>query len=87
MPVIASCYHNAYLLFLDIMIKKFLEWIHLKEKLDEKQNSPPLVNEGDMWWISFGENVGQQNKEKEHGIFHSSINPLMKLRVFTKRGR
>lgn len=40
------------------MIKKFLEWIKLKERLDEKKILPPLINEGDIWWTSLGENIG-----------------------------
>lgn len=39
-------------------IKKFLEWIKIKEKLDSSSPKPPLVKERDLWWISFGENVG-----------------------------
>lgn len=39
-------------------IKRFLEWIGLKEKLDSKESKPPYLNEGDIWWASLGENVG-----------------------------
>lgn len=42
------------------MIKKFLEWIRLKEKLHNIQKDPPLVKERDLWWISFGENIGSE---------------------------
>ena len=42
------------------MIKRFLEWIGLKEKLQNIKSQPPLVNEGDLWWISIGENVGSE---------------------------
>ena len=42
------------------MIKKFLEWINLKEKLHKKDTSPPLVNEGEIWWTSLGENIGRE---------------------------
>lgn len=42
------------------MIKRFLEWIGLKEKLDLIDKKPPLVSERDLWWISFGENVGSE---------------------------
>ena len=42
------------------MIKRFLEWIGLKEKLDKNSSEPPLVKERDLWWISFGENVGSE---------------------------
>ena len=39
-------------------IKRFLEWIGLKEKLDAKLSKAPYVSEGDIWWASIGENVG-----------------------------
>ncbi len=42
------------------MFKNFLEWIKLKEKLHDKANVPPIVKERDIWWISFGENVGSE---------------------------
>jgi len=40
------------------MIKQFLIWIGLKEKLHNNKRRPPLINEGDIWWVSLGENVG-----------------------------
>ena len=42
------------------MIKRFLEWIKLKEKLHNVQKSPPLIKERDLWWVSFGENIGSE---------------------------
>lgn len=41
-------------------MKRFLEWIGLKEKLHNLKNTPPHVSERDLWWISFGENVGSE---------------------------
>ena len=32
----------------------------LKEKLDTHLSEPPLVKERDLWWISFGENIGSE---------------------------
>ena len=40
------------------IIKKFLEWIGLKERLHESSHKPPLFKEGEVWWCSFGENMG-----------------------------
>ena len=40
------------------MIKQFLKWIKLKEKLHNVQKEPPLVKERDLWWVSFGEKIG-----------------------------
>lgn len=42
------------------MLKRFLEWFGLKEKLHNTDNIPPLVKERDLWWVSFGENVGSE---------------------------
>lgn len=41
-------------------IKRFLEWIRLKEKLHRSIFKPPLITEGDIWWASLGENVGKE---------------------------
>jgi mRNA interferase MazF len=42
------------------MIKRFLEWMGLKEKLHRNNAVPPLVRERDLWWISLGENIGSE---------------------------
>jgi len=39
-------------------LKKFLEWIGLKKKLDSSTQKIPHVNEAEVWWVSLGENVG-----------------------------
>ena len=41
-------------------MKKFLEWIGLKERLHNTEHKPPHVSEGDIWWASIGENVGSE---------------------------
>ncbi|HEY4476371.1 MAG TPA: type II toxin-antitoxin system PemK/MazF family toxin [Candidatus Paceibacterota bacterium] len=46
------------------MLKRFLEWIGLKEKLHNIDNDPPLVKERDLWWVSFGENIGSEMNGK-----------------------
>ena len=43
-----------------MFIKRFSEWIGLKEKLHNKQHKTPLVSERDIWWASMGENVGSE---------------------------
>jgi mRNA interferase MazF len=40
------------------MNKKFFEWIRLKEEIHNLGAIPPLLQEGEIWWCSFGENVG-----------------------------
>ena len=41
-------------------MKRFLEWIGLKEKLHHAKHRAPLVSERDIWWASVGENVGSE---------------------------
>ena len=45
-------------------MKRFLEWIGLKEKLHETNHRPPHVSERDMWWASVGENIGSEMNGK-----------------------
>ncbi len=40
------------------IIKRFLEWIKLKEKLHSNEHKIPLFKEGEVWWCALGENVG-----------------------------
>jgi mRNA interferase MazF len=40
------------------MDKRFTEWIKLKEEIHKKGAFPPLLKEGEIWWCSFGENIG-----------------------------
>lgn len=42
------------------IIKKFLEWMTVKEKLHNTNAEPPIVKERDLWWVSFGENIGSE---------------------------
>lgn len=42
------------------MLKQFGQWLKLKERLHERDQRPPLVSEGDIWWASVGENVGSE---------------------------
>lgn len=38
----------------------FIDWLKLKIRLDSGTHKPPLVDERDIWWISFGKNVGSE---------------------------
>jgi len=46
------------------IIKRFLEWMTVKEKLHNSNAVPPLVKERDLWWVSFGENIGSEMNGK-----------------------
>ena len=40
--------------------KRFAKWIRVKEKLHSNQVNRPHVTESEVWWISFGENIGSE---------------------------
>ncbi len=48
------------------MAKRFQAWIGLKEELHSIEHVPPLVTQGDIWWISIGENVGSEVNGKSN---------------------
>lgn len=58
-------------------MKRFLEWIGLKERLHNKNHRPPHVSNGDIWWASIGENVGSEVNGKSEQFSRPVI-------VFTK---
>lgn len=39
------------------IIKKFLEWVGLKEKIHENKKTF-LFKDGEIWWCAVGENIG-----------------------------
>lgn len=42
------------------IIKRFLEWIGLKERLHNQEHQPPMFKEGEIWWCYLGENIGAE---------------------------
>ncbi len=48
------------------MTGKFLKWMSLKEKLDSLNHKAPFVKEGDLWWMSLGENIGSEINGKSN---------------------
>jgi mRNA interferase MazF len=40
------------------MVKCFLDWIKIKQRIHEAESVPLYFKEGDIWWCSVGENVG-----------------------------
>lgn len=59
-------------------MKKFLKWIGLKQRLHESDHQPPLVSQGDIWWVSIGENVGSEVNGKSD-LFSRPVIILKKL--------
>lgn len=48
------------------IIKRFLVWLSLKEKIHNNTYKPPLFREGEIWWCSIGENVGSEINGKSN---------------------
>ena len=65
-----------------IAMKKFLEWIGIKKKLDEHEHAPPFFKEGEMWWAHLGENVGSEVDGKGEG-FTRPVIVYRKLGAYT----
>ncbi len=60
------------------IIKRFLEWIKLKEKLHGNIHKPPHVTEGEVWWVSLGENIGREINGK-NDLFSRPVLVFKKL--------
>lgn len=63
---------------MNLLIKKYKEWFHLKKKLHQVQAKPPYFNESDIWWCSIGENIGVEINGKSN-LFSRPILILKKL--------
>ena len=61
--------------------KRFGEWIILKENL-HNLGRVPAVREGEIWWCSFGENVGVEINGKDDDF----VRPVVILKKFSKYG-
>ena len=60
------------------IVKKFLEWIKLKERLHESKADIPLFKEGEVWWCAMGENIGIEMNGKSNK-FSRPIHVFKKL--------
>jgi|SRR3989338_1861472 len=63
-------------------MKRFLEWIGIKQKLDAHDYNPPLISEGDLWWCAVGENVGVEVGGKNERF----TRPVIVLKKFGRLG-
>ena len=63
-------------------MKRFLEWIGIKQKLDMKDYQPPFITEGDLWWCAVGENVGIEINGKSADF----TRPVIVLKKFGRLG-
>lgn len=61
-------------------VKRFLEWIGLKQKLDSNESKVPYVSEGQVWWASLGENIGFEINGKDKNF----VRPVL---IFKKLSR
>ena len=68
------------------MLKRFSEWFGLKKKLHERQQTPPLISEREVWWASVGENVGSEVNGKS-ALFSRPVIIYKKLSDFISSSR
>ena len=61
--------------------KHFAEWMELKEKL-HFGDSAPKINNGDIWWCGFGENVGVEINGKSSRFSR----PVLIMKKLSNRG-
>ncbi len=62
------------------IIKRFLKWVGLKEKIHNNDSVPPLFKEGEVWWCYIGENVGTEINGKNEKF----TRPVFVLRKYDK---
>jgi mRNA-degrading endonuclease toxin of MazEF toxin-antitoxin module len=60
-------------------MKRFLEWIGVKEKIHGEENLPSF-DEKDVWWVYLGENVGHE----EDGKGEFFLRPFIIIKKFNK---
>ena len=60
-------------------MKRFLEWIGIKEKIHNENNFPSF-EERQIWWAYLGENVGHE----EDGKGENFMRPFIVIRKFNK---
>jgi len=60
-------------------MKRFLEWIKIKEFLHIKKQ-PPSFNEGEIWWANIGENIGHEEDGKDIRF----VRPFVVIKKFNK---
>lgn len=41
-------------------INNFLDWCKVQIRLSQRQNNPPSVTEGEIWWGFLGQNLGSE---------------------------
>ena len=61
--------------------KRFDEWINLKKKIHSNARTPKIL-EGEVWWCSFGENVGVEINGKSSRF----TRPVLIIRKLSKFG-
>jgi mRNA interferase MazF len=61
------------------IVKRFLEWIKIKEKIHEEKLSPTF-EEREIWWAVLGENIGHE----ENGRGDDFVRPFIVVRKFNK---
>jgi mRNA-degrading endonuclease toxin of MazEF toxin-antitoxin module len=62
------------------MLNDFLSWINIKFNIHKYEQRPPFYNEREVWWSSFGKNIG----DEENGKGGNFMRPVIFIRKFNK---
>ena len=46
------------------MFKRFIDWIYTKIKIDKRERKVNFIKEGEVYWCSLGENIGDEENGK-----------------------
>ncbi len=63
------------------MWEEFLTWIKLKFKIEENNFRPYFYNEGEIWWVNLGKNLG----DEENGKGLNFVRPIVVVKKFNSR--
>ena len=61
--------------------KDFQSWSYAKYRINARKGHPPAYKERDVWWMSIGHNVG----DEEDGKGESFSRPVFVVRGFSRQ--
>ncbi len=62
------------------MSSDYDKWNNVKKRIGESQHKPPFFNEGDVWWVCVGYNVGYE----VYGKNKNFVRPVLIIKKFNK---
>ena len=62
------------------MSSNYDKWNVAKKRIAESQHKPPYYNNGDVWWVCVGKNIGYE----VYGKNKNFVRPVLVVRKFNK---